>query len=413
MQALKLTYLIRNAEVRDHFLKEELPKGVSCDVVGTYVMDDGRELYILSFSTNGRTIAGARRLSRLRYKLRKEAARLLVDDASLKFAIMLYPRLAEYERKLRCVITLAICTGQGNSDERLVNDLEQLSLEQLGERIFCDRSFQNEMKDVIKGNSFTKDKIAKRLERLNEDTVWDRLFEPEALASVRLNYDTLRGVRNQVMHHHLITESYYDKAREMLNDVINELDTYIEKVRSDVNYSKQQIMRAADAIKLFRENYESELQNYADSLKRIADSVSAVQGISFDFNQLVDLTATNKIVDLIAQLRKDSDGYRTLVAINEAATNNIKAVQSMVSESTYKDIGRRLKEVLPGEYLAGLSTPNTLAMPSMDVSPFASLNADKSELALPKRLNVTDERNVGNGSIENNAKDSEKTKPDM
>ncbi|WP_130810834.1 hypothetical protein [Olsenella sp. Marseille-P4559] len=69
-------------EVKDRFLSEELPDGVTRGAVGTYEAEGG-ELYILSFSVEGSTIAGARTLSKLRCALRDDAnTRFLADDAT-------------------------------------------------------------------------------------------------------------------------------------------------------------------------------------------------------------------------------------------------------------------------------------------------------------------------------------------
>lgn len=399
MQTLKLTYLIKSAEVKARFLNEELPKGVDRDAVGTYAMNDG-ELYILSFSTNGCTVAGARILSRLRRKLRDADARLLVDDASLKFAIMLYPRLAEYERKLRRVIILATCTGQSNSDEKLINELEDLSLEQLAKRIFYGSSFQNTIRDKIKKDPFTKDEIAKLVDQLDEDTVWDRLFETGTLASVRLNYRNLQNVRNKVMHHRIITESDYDKARRELSDVINELDAYIEKVRSDVNYPKQQAIRAANAIKLFTEDRESELLDYADAFERIADFVGATQEIANKFD-------VSKITGLASQLeimRKNES------LLGKSFSDSLKAMRSIMPSWTYEDIGQRLGGTLTNESLVGLSIPNTFSIPDVGVPSSASIpltNVDESTPATLKQLNIANECSVDGDSVEDDIKDNE------
>ena len=61
---MKITYLIRNDEVKNQFVGKKLPKGVACDVVGTYEAEGGR-LFLLSFTVDGSTIAGARKLAKL------------------------------------------------------------------------------------------------------------------------------------------------------------------------------------------------------------------------------------------------------------------------------------------------------------------------------------------------------------
>lgn len=273
---MQLTYLIRNAEVKDRFLGEELPDGVTRGAVGTYEAAGG-ELYILSFSVEGSTIAGARMLSKLRRALQDDAnTRVLVDDASLKFSTTLYPRFAEYERKLRLAITLATCAEHDNFDDKRVKSLEELTLEALGRQLFYDPSLQDKIKSRT-NNLFTKDEMIDFVTRLKEDTVWSQLFDEESLSSVRENYFTLCDMRNKVMHHKLITEKDYDCTRKMLRASIGELDAYIERARSDVNYPKRHAARAAGAAKLIWENYESILQNLGGNLGRIAAAANVAR----------------------------------------------------------------------------------------------------------------------------------------
>lgn len=276
---MKITYLIRNDKVKHQFVHKKLPKGVARGAVGTYEAEGGR-LFLLSFTVDGSTIAGARKLAKLGHELQDDTnTRLLEDDASLKFARALYPRFAEYERKLRCAITLATCAKYDNFDDPLVKSLEELTLEKLGEQLFCDKSFQGKIRNLTK-RPFTKDDVTELLSQLNETTVWLALFGDETLSSVRKNYASLRDKRNKVMHQRLITEGDYDCARKMLRTSIHELDAYIEKVRSDVmSYPERQAARAASAAKLLRDNDNYEYASIFEQLAVIASRLAVVQDL--------------------------------------------------------------------------------------------------------------------------------------
>ena len=296
---MKLSYLIKGAEVRDRFLAEKLPVGVERSAVGTYETDGG-ELYILSFVMEKSTIAGAKTLSKLRRTLQDDVnTRVLADDASLKFASTLYPLFAEYERKMRLVITLAMCAEHDNFDNGLVKSLEGLTLEALGRQLFFDQSFQDKVKSRTK-DSFKKDDLIDFVTELKEDTVWMQLFGKEPLSSVRDNYSNLCTMRNKVMHHKQITEMDYSCARRMLKTSIKELDVYSDKVRSDVSYLKRQAMHAADAAKIFRENCRSMLQDLDCGFERFAAALNSVHSISsqIDTTSFAPLTsAARSLVD--------------------------------------------------------------------------------------------------------------------
>lgn len=101
-------------------------------------------------------------------------------------------------------------------------------------------------------------------------------------------------MRNKVMHHKLITEEAYDRARRMLRASIGELDAYVEKIRSDVSYPKQHAARAASAAKLIRENYESMFQNLGGSSEQFAAVAIAAQ-------KAASLIDTSELASIVAQ----------------------------------------------------------------------------------------------------------------
>lgn len=380
---MQLTYLIRNAEVRDRFLGKELPDGVTRGAVGTYEAEGG-ELYILSFSAEGSTIARARTLSKLRRKLQDDAnTRVLVDDASLKFSTTLYPRFAEYERKLRLAITLATCAEHDNFDDKRVKSLEELTLEALGRQLFYDPSLQDKVKSRT-NNLFTKDEMINFVTRLKEDTVWSQLFDEESLSSVRENYFALCDMRNKVMHHKLITEKDYDRTRKMLRASIDELDAYIEKVRSDMSYPKRHAVRAAGAAKLIWENYESILQNLGGSLGQIAAAANVVRDLSSQFDTSSFASFAAKAAGIQETVNKNRGMWES---VTRSMSDQLKAVQTPGLTSAIEAINQQsqLQRLISNEAVSSFAN----AAAALDTSAFASLalsNVDTSALtraALP------------------------------
>lgn len=352
---MKLTYLIRNDEAKERFLAEKLPTGIARGAVGTYEAEGGR-LYILSFSTEGSTIAGARALSKLRSRLRDDAnTRLLVDDASLKIANALYPRFADYERKLRVAITLATCAEHDNFDDNLVKSLEELTLEGLGRQLFFDTSFQDKVKSQTKG-LFTKDRLVDFITKLQEDTVWMQLFDEESSSSIRENYFALCDMRNKVMHHKLITEKAYDCARHMLRTAIDELNAYVEKIRSDVSYPKRHAVRAVGAAKLIRENYESMFQNLGGSLAQFAAATNAVQKLSSQ----IDTSSLASLVAQTAGIQETINRNREMwESVARSMADNLNAVLTPELTSAIEAIGRQaqLQKPINEDTLASLDRP--------------------------------------------------------
>lgn len=182
---------------------------------------------------------------------------LLVDDASLEFAIELFPYVAEYERKLHRAIKLAAYAKPDNFDD-LVKSLKKSTLGKLEKQLFCESNGTTVWLKLFGGEDLLS-------VRDNPDSPFTVvLFGDEDLPSVRENFRQLRKIRNKVVHPHLITERDYDCAREMLRTSIEELNAYIdEKVHSDVSYPKRHAAGAASAAKLIRDNYESIFEPFA------------------------------------------------------------------------------------------------------------------------------------------------------
>lgn len=360
---MKITYLIRNDEVKDRFVGKKLPEGVACGAVGTYEAEGGR-LFLLSFTVDGFTIAGARKLAKLGHELQDDTnTRLLVDDASLEFAIELYPRFAEYERKLRCAITLATCAKYDNFDDPLVKSLEELTLEKLGEQLFCDKSFQGKIRNLTK-RPFTKDDVTDLLSRSNETTVWSVLFGGEALSSVRENFRQLCEMRNRVMHQRLITEGNYDRACEMLCTSIGELDAYIEKVRSDVmSYPERYAARAASAAKLIRDNYKSMIQPFAalapfaNFAKELSESFDKLQTPAKALKNLGQTTTLQQMI---------SDG--TLPSLASLASSFPSIDTTAFSQAALANIDTEATAASSTIGLSALSSPGQMDSSSTDGS---------------------------------------------
>lgn len=376
---MRLTYLIKNDEVRDRFLREKLPDKVKRSDIGTYDADDGK-LYILSFSVEGFTVAGARTLAGLRRKLHDDAStRLLVDDASLKFALVLYPHFAEYERRLRRAITLATCAEQDNFDDGFVLSLEQLTLRELGEQLFYDRSFQDKIKSATK-KPFTKDEINELIAHADENTVWASLFADGSLVPVFKNYWVLCDIRNKVMHQRLISAGQYDRARKALRESIDGLNAYAERVLSDVSYPKRHAERAMNAARLIRENYESMFQNLGGSLESFAEIASATQALSSKID-------TSGLASLATQMA----GVQEAIGANQALMDSVRSISSTAAAiqtpgltSAFEAIGQQtqLQKLISDGALANLARPavsvdwpalQTSVLSNVDTSAFSSL----------------------------------------
>lgn len=133
---MQLSYLVQDEKTKENIIGKDLPEGTTLDSVEKHDAKGGR-LYFVTFSAESNTLSSARALSRLRDSLpAKKHVRILRDDASFRFAKALYPKLADYERALRRVLTLSMCAEHDNFEDKLVKNLEEATLSELGLRLF-------------------------------------------------------------------------------------------------------------------------------------------------------------------------------------------------------------------------------------------------------------------------------------
>lgn len=289
---MELTYLVKGEDAKEEILSKPLPSDLFSKSTKQY---GGKEnsLYFVTIEIQSNTVKGAKILARFRDGIRNSKhTYLLVDDPSAKFCAMAYPKFAEYERKLREVILLAMFAEPDNFNDKLVRSLSELSLARLGRDMFHSASFEVEVKEKFgqKTSRFTKEEVLDYVAQLDEETVWGQLFGDGVLPSVKHNYWPLNQFRNDVMHHHTIGAKQYEMMVRLLRESTLELKEYINHIRYDSDYSREHSEGALSAARALGERYANMFAELAERYRPLSDI--ALGGITIPFrNAICDVRA--------------------------------------------------------------------------------------------------------------------------
>lgn len=339
---MQLSYLVQGEKTKENMIGKDLPEGTALDSVEKYDAKGGR-LYFVTFSAESDTLSSARALSRLRDSLpAKKHVRILRDDASFRFAKALYPKLADYERALRRVLTLSMCAEHDNFEDKLVKNLEEATLSELGLRLFYSDAFKEEVSRLVNQKGpISKSDVLERIEGIEERTVWTDLFGGRELKSVRKNFGAINEIRNKVMHHRTILAKEYDGAKELLAESTNELEAYANHIHEDPSYPKRHSANALSAARLLGGNYASEVagaqvfldkiasllssQSFADYYA-LSDSASAAAKVLSQSVATIDpsrLSAVSSLAETLSESIAKIQGPALQAAISQLAQNAI------------------------------------------------------------------------------------------
>ena len=331
---MQLSYLAQGEKTKETISGKNLPEGIALDSVEKYDAKGG-QLYFITFSTKSDTLSSARALSRLRDSLpAKKHVRILRDDASAKFAKALYPKLADYERALRRVLTLSMCAEHDNFEDKLVKNLDESTLSELGSKLFYSDVFKEEVFDLVNSKGpISKSDFLARIEGIEERTVWNDLFGDGELKGVRENFRAINKIRNKVMHHRTISAKEYDEAKELLAESTGELETYANHIHEDPSYQKRHSANALSAARLLGGNYASEVAGAQVFLDKIAPLLSS--------QSFADYYALSDSVSAAAKVLSQS-----VATIDPSRLSAVSSLAEALSESITKIQGPALQAAI-------------------------------------------------------------------
>lgn len=210
------------------------------------------------------------------------------DGISESFCIRLYPKYAQFERKLRQLILLVLTKAYGKSwtDEtipegmmkklkenskgnlNLNSVLENMDLATLEEYLFEKR--EPKYKEIIstdlsaeKVEKMSKEELCIVIEKMRATSLWERNFS--SFGDGELWEDRIKSiheVRNKVAHQKTITEQEYKMTNKRLNSINKELYKVISNIQ-EYDYTDYESVDILGSFALIADKLRKNLSMYS------------------------------------------------------------------------------------------------------------------------------------------------------
>lgn len=235
------------------------------------------------------------------------------DGVSASYCERLYPKYAEYERKLRYMILLIVMKAYGSNwietvpremetrilDKAHVGSLSQISfdkileytdLAELENYLFKpnETDFEQFVKDELnpeKVKDLEKEEIMQMVENVLFPTcLWERVFSDIGdMKNWKEAIDNVHDIRNGVAHHKTITREQYEDTVKQLKHIIKMIDLAIKQVKKEDFENTKSIDILGNFVffagkNLFNALQEDLITNVVSNLnKRLQELVKPIQ----------------------------------------------------------------------------------------------------------------------------------------
>ena len=296
---MRLAALVQGKGAHEHLIGADLPEGIELVFDRPYGQD-GDNLFVAIFEGKGDSLVLARKMADFRDdNIDGDACHLLVDDPSERFCEHLYSRFGRFERTLRSVLRLALCSEQGNFRNSLIKELESQTLEQIHSGWFCSSAFQTAVQNMTSGKNkhFSKEQLEHLITNVENDTAWSRAFPKDEMRIVRERFKDIQARRNDVMHFHRISYRRYIETFRLIERANDELEEYNNRLVRGVAPSvgapgfAESIIKMLDGIYSQMDYYEhlaeaaTELSGLIklpeESLGKMAEAAGAIEASAF------------------------------------------------------------------------------------------------------------------------------------
>ena len=223
----------------------------------------GRDIFYLNLSISENNIKAAQALSEIFESVNKILIEknvkfyVLTNEASQLFVQELYPLACQFETTLRKFIYCAIFDVSEKATDEIVEKinktisnkegrifkntphydlLSNATFEQIFNFLFSNDDFFDDAKQTVNqivntyNRRFTKDILIREIEKIEENTIWNKIFAEKFSDSILPQiHELLIGFRNDIMHFHYIDYQTYQKAYETFKKGIDDLNTQTDK----------------------------------------------------------------------------------------------------------------------------------------------------------------------------------------
>lgn len=250
--------------------------------IKTISLPYAKSFFILEFALDGDSLDAAKELAEIRDSVLFRDFRLLDDDPSERFERDLFKQIALFERQIRKLLTICLCSQEGHLDVELVTQLDKLSFGDLFSTLFVDEQFNKNVKKAVNQRSglFEKQELIQELSEIDEDSLWIKTFSEDEMPSLRNGHKKLQEYRNDTMHAHRMTLDGYKDAIKLMRAINGELNRSIQ-VRLD---------------SVLNTNYAQLVENLSKSLEKLRESLLD----TYDYEHLF------KVLRSVANIYSDS-----------------------------------------------------------------------------------------------------------
>lgn len=159
--------------------------------------------------------------------------KIVSSESSQYFCEKIYPLIVKIETKLRYALYVSRALFEdGNVDknsfkigQKIKKEMEETDFGEIYEAVFTDSDLQGKVKE-INGQKLTKADLIKKVESVEENTLWDQIVGANYNYIVE-HFLEIKNYRNDVMHNHLLTYKQYIREQKVLNSAIEEFDKVI------------------------------------------------------------------------------------------------------------------------------------------------------------------------------------------
>ena len=137
--------------------------------------------------------------------------KIVSSESSQYFCEKIYPLIVKIETKLRYALYVSRALFEdGNVDknsfkigQKIKKEMEETDFGEIYEAVFTDSDLQGKVKE-INGQKLTKADLIKKVESVEENTLWDQIVGANYNYIVE-HFLEIKNYRNDVMHNHLLT----------------------------------------------------------------------------------------------------------------------------------------------------------------------------------------------------------------
>lgn len=288
------------------------------------------------------------------------------DGISESFCIRLYPKYAQFERKLRQLILLVLTKAYGKSwtDETISEEmmdkikenakgnfklnsvLENMDLATLEEYLFGKREPQ--YREIIstdlsveKVTKMSKEELCIVIEKMRANSLWERNFSSYGDGVLWENrIKSVHNVRNKVAHQKTITEEEYKKTNKSLNSINRELDKVISNIQEH-NYTEYESVDILGSFALIADKLRKNLSMYPQitMLGKIVDHFykrmqEILQPVEIDYEKIMG-TALKKFGSLALSSAMQTISTEAIKKI--ASVEIVEEVKGIAKDDLQKD----------------------------------------------------------------------------